>query len=55
MFIIYYFFEILACVIVAYSRVTNDLFFELNRDKTSALVYSAFQYDYLKGLDFDER
>ena len=53
-FLIYYAGEILASLIVAFARVTDDLFFELNREKTTAFVYSVFQYDYLEGLDPDD-
>ena len=42
--------ELVACAIMAFSRITDDLFINLNRERT-LLKISLFQYDYLSAVD----
>ena len=45
----------MACL-VAYllGKIYEDLYIELNRDKTQAII-SIFQVDFIEGFDLDER
>lgn len=53
-YLIYYALEIIACIIMTFSRVTDDLFIQLNRER-NILRISIFQYDYLSEINLQNR
>jgi len=53
-YIFYIDLEILACFTFVMAKITQDLFVELNRDK-SILVISILQKDYLAGVDLSRK
>ena len=49
-YLLIYALELVACAIMAFCRITDDLFVNLNRERT-LLKISLFQYDYLQTVD----
>ena len=47
---LYFLLELVSCAVMFFSKVTEDLFVMLNRERT-LLKISIFQHDYLRGVD----